>query len=147
MNTIDKIDSILKLQGKKQKDLCDFIGVRNNRYTDWKSGRIKSYHKYLPKIAQFLNVKIEDLLEEELRSAPKSENVEFFTTPKEREVISSYRQHPELQPVIDKLLDIPQEDTEEIYVAAESSVINLEENIISEDLARRLIEAPAKDKL
>lgn len=59
MSTFDKIDFILKQQGKKQIQLCQYIGVGKNRYTDWKAGRIKSYTKYLPKIAEFLGVSVD----------------------------------------------------------------------------------------
>ena len=62
MSTFDKIDTLLKEQNKKQVDLCNYIGIGKNRYTDWKAGRVKSYVKYLPKIAEFLNVTIDYLL-------------------------------------------------------------------------------------
>ena len=65
MSTIDKICELLKAQGKKQKDLTDYIGVSKNHFTDWKSGRIKSYTKYLPQISEFLNVSIDYLLGKE----------------------------------------------------------------------------------
>ena len=137
---------LCNVKKESPSSVCVKVGITPGTYSRWKETSVPR-DATLMRIAEYFNVTVEDLLKKGTSSAPKIENVEFFTTPKEREVISSYRQHPELQPVIDKLLDIPQEDTEEIYVAAESSVINLEENIISEDLARRLIEAPAKDKL
>ena len=62
MSTIDRICELLKMQGKKQKDLTDFIGISKNYFTDWKSGRIKSYTKYLPQIAEFFDVSVDYLL-------------------------------------------------------------------------------------
>lgn len=62
MSTLNKICKLLEQQGKKQKDLTDFLGISKNSFTDWKSGRIKSYTKHLPKIAEFLNVSTDYLL-------------------------------------------------------------------------------------
>lgn len=65
MNSLDKIITILKSQKKKQKELTDYIGISNNTFTNWRSGQSKSYQKYLPKIAEFLNVPIDSLLDDE----------------------------------------------------------------------------------
>lgn len=62
LSTLNKICKLLEQQGKKQKDLTDFLGISKNSFTDWKSGRIKSYTKHLPKIAEFLNVSTDYLL-------------------------------------------------------------------------------------
>lgn len=59
--TIKRISEELKLQNKKQSDLAEYIGVTANVITDWKSGRIKSYSKYIHGIAQFLGVSVEYL--------------------------------------------------------------------------------------
>ena len=87
MSTIDKILKLLKEQNKKQKDLTDFLGITKNAFTDWKSGRIKSYQKHLPRIAEFLNVSVDYLLEKEEfnNSTPLSFNKE------ETELIKKYR--------------------------------------------------------
>ena len=52
----------LKAQGKKHKDLADHLGISPQRVTDWKSGRILSYSKYMDKIADFLGVSVDFLL-------------------------------------------------------------------------------------
>ena len=44
----------MQKQGKQQKDLTDFLGIHRNVYSDWKSGKSKSYTKYLYQIASFL---------------------------------------------------------------------------------------------
>lgn len=61
-NVILTISRLLKEQGKKQKDLTDFLGIGENRFTDWKSGRITSWNKYVPQIAEFLGVSTDYLL-------------------------------------------------------------------------------------
>lgn len=62
MSTLDKIQELLKKRNKKQKDLTDYLGITKNAFTDWKSGRINSYMKYLPQIAEFLNCSVDYLL-------------------------------------------------------------------------------------
>ena len=62
MSTLDKIQELLKERNKKQKDLTDYLGITKNAFTDWKSGRINSYMKYLPQIAEFLNCSVDYLL-------------------------------------------------------------------------------------
>ena len=62
MRILDRITEELKTQKKTQKNLCDFLGLSSNNYTDWKSGKSSSYKKYLPEIAEYLNVSIDYLL-------------------------------------------------------------------------------------
>lgn len=52
----------LKAQGKRHKDLADHLGVSPQRVTDWKSGRVLSYSKYMEKIAAYLGVSVDYLL-------------------------------------------------------------------------------------
>lgn len=62
METLDKITHLLNVQGKKQKELTDYIGVSKGTFTDWKSGKTVSYNKYLPKIAEFFDVSVDYLV-------------------------------------------------------------------------------------
>ena len=62
MSTFDTILFLLKEKNLKQKDLTDYLGISKNAFTDWKSGRIKSYTKYLPQIAEFLGVSVDTLV-------------------------------------------------------------------------------------
>ena len=62
MSTVDMICELLEKQNKSQKDLADHLGIGKNRITDWKAGRIHSYTKYLPQIADFLGVSVDYLL-------------------------------------------------------------------------------------
>lgn len=63
--TITIILSLLKEKQKTQKELTDYLGITQNAFTDWKSGRIKSYRKHLSKIAEFFNVSVDYLLGKE----------------------------------------------------------------------------------
>lgn len=55
MEVLTRILSLLDQQKKQQKDLADFLGINKNNITDWKSGKSKSYNKYLYQIAAYLN--------------------------------------------------------------------------------------------
>lgn len=65
MVTLDKITTLLKLQGKSQSELCTYLGIKKNAYTNWKNGHTTSYMKYLPKIAQFLSVSVDILVSDD----------------------------------------------------------------------------------
>ena len=51
-----KIMELLKVQGKTEKDLTEYIGVANTTFTKWKYKGVKSYRKYVDKIAEYLEV-------------------------------------------------------------------------------------------
>ena len=65
MATLDKICALLKEKGLKQKDLTDFLGMSAENFGNWKKGRNNSYQKYLPQIAEFLDVPIGYLTDEQ----------------------------------------------------------------------------------
>ncbi|MBQ4165460.1 MAG: helix-turn-helix transcriptional regulator, partial [Oscillospiraceae bacterium] len=56
VNTIDKITLMMKEKGYTQQQLTDTLGISKAIYSTWKSGLSKSYNKYLPEIANFLEV-------------------------------------------------------------------------------------------
>lgn len=62
MHTFERIQGFLETKHKSQKELCDFLGVSQSVYSGWKAGRIGSYTKYLPQIAEFLGVTVNDLI-------------------------------------------------------------------------------------
>ncbi len=62
LDTLSKISNLLKQKGKTQKDLTDFLGLVKNAFTDWKSGKSKSYIAHISKIAEYLEVSSDYLL-------------------------------------------------------------------------------------
>ena len=58
-----KIMELLKLQGKTEKDLTDYIGLASTTFTKWKYKEQKSYRKHLKEIAEYLEVTPEYLTE------------------------------------------------------------------------------------
>lgn len=65
LEVLNKIIFLLKKNGKRQKDLTDFLSVSHNVFTEWKAGRNSSYMKYLPKIAEFFGVSVDYLIDRE----------------------------------------------------------------------------------
>ena len=52
-------------RGFTQKELAEYINIPSNSMTEWKAGRSKSYQKHLPKIAEFLGVSADYLIDNE----------------------------------------------------------------------------------
>ena len=88
----ERIDRLMKQQGKKQKELNDYLGLTHSAYDNWKSGRSKSYTKYISKICSFLDVTPSYLFSgtevEEETSSITAMNLELQ---KEEELINLYR--------------------------------------------------------
>lgn len=59
---LNNITTLLKQKKKTQKELTDYLGITSNAFTDWKSGRLKSYNKHIPEIARFFHVSVDSLL-------------------------------------------------------------------------------------
>lgn len=79
MCTFDTILVILKRKNFKQKNLTDYLGLTKNTFTNWKAGRSESWKKYLPQIAEFLGVTVDELL-----GAPTAAGVIPFDLPQKR---------------------------------------------------------------
>ena len=72
MPTLDVISNLLAESSKTQKELCEYLGVKKQAFTDWKNGKSTSYLKYLPQIAEFFGVSVDYLLgKEEKHSEPE----------------------------------------------------------------------------
>jgi len=58
MDTLNKILLLVKESGIEQQDLAAILGVSKQTISDWKSGKSKSYLRYIQKIAIYFNVPI-----------------------------------------------------------------------------------------
>ena len=65
MDILNRIKEMLMVQHKTQKELCDYLGLKQTAFSDWKQGRSKSYTKYLPQIAEFFGCSVDYLLGKE----------------------------------------------------------------------------------
>lgn len=70
MSTVDKIIALLGQRNKTQKELTDYLGIERSVFTTWKTGKSKSYTKYLPRIADFLNTTVEYLSNDNDEESP-----------------------------------------------------------------------------
>ena len=62
MDTINKIVNKLQQKGIEQKALTDYLGLKKQVFSEWKSGRNKSYTRYISEIATSLGVSTDYLL-------------------------------------------------------------------------------------
>lgn len=108
MHTLDIIFKELKNQNKTAKQLCEFLGLGKQACTDWKSGKSNSYKKYLPEIANYLNISIEYLCGKEEK--PTGENTGELTE-QEKILLNTFRSSSEeaKQRIIQSVLNIHDE--------------------------------------
>ena len=90
LRVLNNIFSELKKQNRKQKELTDFIGISKNVFTDWKSGKNKSYMKYLPLIAEFLGVSVDYLLDDGNKKSPDT-SLDSEMSERDRDAARLYR--------------------------------------------------------
>ena len=50
------------LGNREQKELTKYLGLNSVAFSEWKSGKSKSYRKYLIEIADFFNISIDYLV-------------------------------------------------------------------------------------
>ncbi len=63
MLILDILNRIINLlNGKNQKELTDYLGLRDTAFSDWKHGKSESYKKYLIEISEFFGVSIDYLV-------------------------------------------------------------------------------------
>lgn len=94
------------------KEVADYVNVSEGTVSRWESGEIKNMKRSrIAKLSQILQISPLDLME-----------IDNITTDKltnhEKNVIVAYRSKPEMQPVIDKLLDVEEQQTIKIKYAA-----------------------------
>lgn len=109
---VERIKEQARIQDELIKDIlaaCDLNVNSLSQMTDKKG--LSSFS--LAKIADYLNCSTDYLLGR--TAAPKTAAPSL--TEKEQQLLAAYKAHPELQPSIDKLLDI---EDEEIYRVAHS---------------------------
>lgn len=96
MDVLKTINKLLVEQGRTQVELCQHLGLRKQTFTDWKNGKSKTYLQFLPQIAAFFGVSVNDLYEEE---PDKHVQIEIrpgrvrvaLKEPSEREILKLYR--------------------------------------------------------
>jgi len=81
----ERIEIIMGRHGLTQAGLCEYIGIKPHVYTSWKYKDIHSYHRYLDRIAEYLKVPVEYLLN------PISVGSQIEYSLRENQLIEQYR--------------------------------------------------------
>ena len=59
---LNNIVACMKCKNFDQKDLCEYLRVNPQMFTNWKNGHSNSYMRRLPKIAEFFDISVDDLM-------------------------------------------------------------------------------------
>ncbi|MFQ8786740.1 LexA family transcriptional regulator [Ruminococcus sp.] len=85
---MDILDRITMLLGnREQKELTNYLKLNNVAFSEWKSGKSKSYRKYLIEIAEFFDVSIDYLVYGKEKSSPAEQ-----LTADEQELLTYYKE-------------------------------------------------------
>lgn len=135
----------------KPNPVAKSLGISSGVLTKWKSGGIPN-GETLTKIADYFGVAVDYLLgrtDNPHSGAKKQDAGDLQFSAKECKVIRAYRDQPEMQPAVDKLLNI-YEDTNsvKVYRAAKSEESHPDEIIsISRERLQKLKDAPETDDI
>lgn len=75
----------MKEQRVSQQEICRYLNLTKHAFSDWKSGKSESYLKYLPQIAEYLDVSVDYLL-------GKSYTEQEEVTQQEKELLAMLKQ-------------------------------------------------------
>ena len=62
MDILNRILKLLAEQKRQQIELTNFLGLDKSTFSAWKNGKSTSYKKYLPEIAKFFSITIDELV-------------------------------------------------------------------------------------
>lgn len=141
----------------KPNPVAKSLGISSGVLTKWKSGGTPN-GETLAKIADYFGVTVDYLLGRDSfsidhqalqNSVAKSTSNLYALSLKEHEIIEAYRNKPEMQPAVDKLLNI-YEDTNSVnvYRAAKSEESHPDEIVpMSRERLQKLKDAPETDDI
>jgi transcriptional regulator with XRE-family HTH domain len=80
MTVLEHIKKVMKLRNISQKEVCDYLNISQQAFTNWNNGNNSSYMKHIPEIAKCLDVSIDFLVSgfEEEPPSPFEYNSNFF---------------------------------------------------------------------
>jgi transcriptional regulator with XRE-family HTH domain len=55
-SVFERIDSLMKQQGKQQKEMNEYLHLGQRTYDNWKAGKSSTYLQHLDEIANYLGV-------------------------------------------------------------------------------------------
>lgn len=86
MGILDRISVLLN--GREQRELTNYLGLKSAAFSEWKSGKSKSYRKYLIEIAEYFNVSIDYLVYGKTAEAADSPVLSEY----EQELLNTFKQ-------------------------------------------------------
>ena len=130
------INYYMTLHHKSRLEMCEILDVKYTTFCDWVNAKTYPRIDKIEKMAKYFGISKADLVEER----GGSDNI-MSLTPHEKDLINAYRNKPELQPAVDKLLDVPAEKQELKLVGRDGKVRKGKE---AEDYLREANEQAAK---
>ena len=144
-------DNFTKLCNKRNEapsNVCKKIGLTASAYSYWTDESVP-HKRTLLKIADYFNVTVDDLLKDEKDPVQQNGVNDFILTEREKELLIAYRAHPDMHPVIEKLLDMdPPEGMVRIFAAAKSegNTVPAGYTYMTKERWERLKNAPETDE-
>ena len=121
-----------------QDELANIVGVKKTSISNYEVNTNSPPEKVIIKLMEALDCDANYLF--------GGCDEQIIVTPHEQKLIKAYRQMPEMQPAIDKLLDIANDKSITVYRAAESSDGHEDEILnISAERLQKLKDAPESD--
>lgn len=125
---INILIKLIESKGVTKNKLLTDLNLGKNSFINWEQRGTTPGGDVLIKIADYFDITVDYLLgrtEQKEKPTGKGELSEH-----EAAVINAYRNHPEMQPAVDKLLGIYNEDYVQLYTAASSKDNRPDEFII-----------------
>lgn len=108
----------------KPNPVAKELNLSSGSVTKWKNGATPN-DTTLKKIADYFGVTVEDLKADSTPApTPKLEpkaGTAFFLTAHEAKVLTAYRDQPEMQPAVDRILGVTEDGYVTVYTAANST--------------------------
>lgn len=137
LEVLNIISALLKNKKLTQKSLCEYIGLKDKIFSEWKAGNNTSYMKKLPQIAEFFGVSVDYLLGKE-----KSPVVTGLKEKHLRLITAYDRAEVPIQEAVDRLLKI---DDKPVVVKIAARDGSFEEREITKEEWNKIKNLPDAD--
>lgn len=94
----------LMLNGKTQKDLVDYLGVSQSAVSNWTTGIRLPDMEIVAKIAKFLHIEIQDLIQEDKL------NKNYYLNDDAKQIAQFVSNNPEYKPLVNASFKVKKED-------------------------------------
>ena len=112
MSILERILEELSKTEKKEADLCKYVGINQNNFTNWKRRGTEPPATLLPLFAEFLNVSVDYLITGE-------EKEQYYLDPEAAALAQEIFDNPNLKILFDATRDVSKEDLEMVVQIAQ----------------------------